>query len=88
MRVLTWAHPERDQIAVRVESDGLDPSRLAMRVTFPFASATHTGDPADWSHAALHRTDVADRARRSVTWQRSSAATGTGRAPRGATVAR
>ena len=70
VRVRTWAHPERDQIAVRVESEGLDPSRIAMRIMFPFASATHTGDPADWLHAARHRTVVLDRARRSVTWQR------------------
>ena len=70
VRVRTWAHPERDQIAVRVESQGLDPSRIAIRVMFPFVSATHTGDPADWEHAARHRTVVLDRARRSVTWQR------------------
>ena len=70
VRVRTWAHPERDQIAVRVESAGLDPSWIAVRIMFPFVSATHTGDPADWLHDARHRTIILDRARRSVTWQR------------------
>src|SRR6185369_667802 len=70
VHVRTWAHPERDQIAVRVESPGLDPSRIGLRIMFPFVSATHTGDPSDWLHNDRHRTFVLDRARRSVTWQR------------------
>jgi hypothetical protein len=70
VQVRTWAHPERDQIAVRVDSAGLDPSRIAVRVAFPFASTTHTGDPADWSHDARHRTLIVEGGRRGVTWQR------------------
>ena len=35
VRVTTNAHPDRDVIAVRIESERLDPSRLAVRVAFP-----------------------------------------------------
>jgi hypothetical protein len=75
VRVRTWAHPARDLVAVRVESDGLDPRRLAIRVAFPYGSATHTGDPADWTHPGRHRTAMVDRARAAVTWARELDAT-------------
>lgn len=71
VRVLTWAHPTRDLIGVRIESSELDAKWLAIRIAFPYGIATHTGDPSDWSHADLHRTDVADRERSSVSWHRT-----------------
>ncbi|MEO8563550.1 MAG: glycoside hydrolase family 65 [bacterium] len=70
-RVTTAAHPARDLVAVRVESTDLDPARLAVRIAFPYGGATHTGDPADWSHPELHRTEIAERDRRSVQWHRT-----------------
>jgi hypothetical protein len=75
VRVRTWAHPARDLVAVRVESDALDPRWIAIRVAFPYGGAVHTGDPADWAHPGLHRTDVAERSRDSVRWARSLDAT-------------
>jgi hypothetical protein len=71
VRVLTAAHPERDLIAVRVESAQLDPARLSVRIAFPYGGVTHTGDPADWTHPDLHTTEVAHRDRRSVEWHRT-----------------
>ena len=71
VRVLTAAHPERDLIAVRVESTELDPARLAVRIAFPYGGVTHTGDPADWTHPDLHTTTIAQRDRRSVEWHRT-----------------
>ena len=75
VRVRTSAHPDRDLVAVRVESGSLDPDRLAIRVAFPYGGAIHTGDPADWEHDARHRTEVAERGRDSVRWARSLDAT-------------
>src|SRR5262245_44042540 len=71
VRVVTAAHPSRDLIAVRVESAQLDPARLAIAIAFPYGGAMHTGDPADWSHADRHRTEIAASDRRSVTWHRT-----------------
>ncbi|CAN5205998.1 hypothetical protein BH09GEM1_BH09GEM1_39120 [soil metagenome] len=59
VRVTTIVHPGRDAIVVRVESDGLDPSRVAVRIAFPYGGVTHTGDPADWSNPDRHRTEIA-----------------------------
>jgi hypothetical protein len=71
VRVLTAAHPERDLLAVRVESVDIDPARLAVRIVFPYGGATHTGDPADWSRPGLHRTEAVEHDRRSVQWRRT-----------------
>ena len=75
VRVWTRAHPTNDLVAVRVESDAIDPSWLALRVAFPFPRVTHTGDPSDWSKAEGHVTRVASRDRRSADWERTLDAT-------------
>ncbi len=70
VRVWTWAHPELDLVAVRVEAPELPAGHLAMRIAFPYASAVHTGDPADWSHRERHRTVAEAESRGSVRWRR------------------
>ena len=75
VRVRTWAHPARDQIALRVESTAIDPAWLTIRVAFPFARPTHTGDPSDWSSPQLHTTRIVRRDRRGATWERTLDAT-------------
>lgn len=74
--VTTCVHPERDLVAVRVTGAELDPERLAILVAFPYGSATHTGDPADWSHPDRHHTAVARVDHHSVTWRRTLDADG------------
>ena len=71
VRVLTWAHPERDLIGVRIESTALDPNPFGIRIAFPYAGVVHTGDPADWSHEALHQTQVTQLARTSCEVRRT-----------------
>jgi hypothetical protein len=71
IRVTTAVHPDRDAIGVRIEGVGLDPSRIAVRMTFPYGGVTHTGDPADWGSAYKHRTDVLSADRQSITMHRS-----------------
>ena len=71
VRVVTAAHPQRDLISVRVQSTRLDPAWLSIRLAFPYGGATHTGDPADWSRADRHRTEMTTSDRRSASWHRS-----------------
>ena len=71
VKVTTTAHPARDVIAMRVESDGLDPARVSVRIAFPYGGVTHTGDPADWSSADKHRTEITRSDRRSADVRRT-----------------
>ena len=71
VRVTTRVHPARDVIAVRMEGDALDTSWLSIRIAFPGAGTTHTGDPADWVHTDRHHTEIVARDRTDVTWRRT-----------------
>ena len=71
VRVWTWAHPERDLVAIRVESTDIAPAWLALRVRFSYGGVVHTGDPSDWTQPDRHTTRVASRDAASVTLERS-----------------
>lgn len=59
VQVLTVCHPERDQIAVRVESPLIYEGRLAIRIGFPGASAQNFGTfVGDWDHPERHSTTL------------------------------
>lgn len=75
VHVITCAHPAQDTLAFRIESDELDPSRIALRVAFPYATAVHTGDPADWTHPDRHRTELTRQSARAGLWRRTLDAT-------------
>jgi len=58
--VYTVCHPEKDQIAVKVQSPLIQQGRLAVKINFPYASekgksgfADYVGD---WEHPELHKT--------------------------------
>ena len=75
-KVVTNAHPSRDVIAVRLEGESFDPSRIAVRIAFPYGGVTHTGDPADWSSADKHHTKITRSDRHSADIQRTLDADG------------
>ncbi len=61
VQVLTVCHPERDQIAVRVESPLIREGRLAIRIAFPGASAQNFGFfVGDWDHPERHSTTLSE----------------------------
>jgi hypothetical protein len=57
VRVLTVCHPERDVLAVRVESPLLATGRLAISLAFPYGSAEWR-NAADWYHPDRHTTQA------------------------------
>jgi hypothetical protein len=71
VRVRSWAHPDRDLLAVRVEAAGIPADRLALLVAFAYGAAVHSGDPSDWTQPAEHRTDLANRSATGATWRRT-----------------
>ena len=70
VQVWTWADPERDLIAVRVDAPGLQPGQLAVRVAFPYGADVHTGDPADWTKPERHRTEILRQEAQGIAWRR------------------
>ncbi len=55
VRVETICHPMRDLLAVRIESPLVNSSQLAVRIAFPYASASWM-IAADWDHPESHST--------------------------------
>ena len=70
MRVLTCVHPSRDVLAVDIDARAFEARQVAVRVTFPYGSPTHTGDPADWTQPERHSTEFLRTGSRDVEWLR------------------
>jgi protein-glucosylgalactosylhydroxylysine glucosidase len=56
VRVTTTCHPGQAQLGVSIESPLIADERLAVRIDFPYAAGTFSGDGADWNHPELHQT--------------------------------
>ncbi|MBN2592216.1 MAG: hypothetical protein JXA81_01825 [Sedimentisphaerales bacterium] len=61
VKVITVCHPERDVLAVRIESKLLSEDRLAILLAFPYGKEDWR-DAADWDHPDRHTTrhEIAD----------------------------
>lgn len=57
VKVLTVCHPNRDVLAVRIESSLLQKERLSVCIAFPYG-CTQWRNAADWNHPELHTTGV------------------------------
>ena len=55
VKVLTVCHPERDLLAVRIESPLLQQGQLLVSLAFPYGS-TDWANAADWDHPEKHKT--------------------------------
>jgi hypothetical protein len=70
VQVVSFVHPERDLLAVRVEAPEIPPGRLSIRFAFPYGSSIHTGDPAVWDQPERHSTEVARQEAGEIAWLR------------------
>jgi hypothetical protein len=61
VHVETAVHPDRDEVAARVQSALIPSGRLKLRLAFPYASASFGPDYQDWSHPDLHQTLMTPR---------------------------
>jgi len=61
VRVVTSAHPTRDEVATRVTSPLIAAGRLKIRIAFPYASDSFGPDYQDWTHPELHTTTLTRR---------------------------
>jgi hypothetical protein len=58
VHVTTVAHPDRDEVATRVESPLIASGHLKIRIAFPYASHSFGPDYQDWDHPELHTTKL------------------------------
>jgi hypothetical protein len=61
VRVRTVVYPQRDEVAVSVESPLLASGRIRVRLAFPYASASFGPAYEDWGKPDLHRTVMTRR---------------------------
>ncbi len=58
VHVLTYCHPHRDAIAVRVETSESNISNLPAAFTFPYGSENWGPEMADWNSPSRHKTTI------------------------------
>ena len=61
VHVETAVHPERDEVAVAVESPLIASGRLKIRIAFPYALLSFGPDYQDWSKPKAHQTVLTKR---------------------------
>jgi hypothetical protein len=75
VRVVTSAHPTRDEVATRVTSPLIAAGRLKIRISFPYASDSFGPDYQDWTHPELHTTTLTHISPTSANFDRTLDAT-------------
>jgi len=75
VRVETVAHPNRDEVATRVESRLISSGHLKIRIAFPYASDSFGPDYQDWTHPELHTTVLTRRGPNAADFARTVDAT-------------
>ena len=61
VHVETVAHPDRSEVAVRIDSPLITSGRLKLRIAFPYASDSFGPDYQDWDHPEAHTTVMTRR---------------------------
>ena len=54
--VSTCCHPDRELLAVRIQSPLVPAGRLSVLLAFPYGSSAFSGNGADWTKPAAHQT--------------------------------
>lgn len=56
VEVMTCCHPEKDQVAVHIESALIAKGQLSVILAFPYGATAFNGNGADWNHPGAHQT--------------------------------
>ena len=71
VHVETVVHPDRDEVAVRIESALIASGRLKVRIAFPYASDSFGPDYQDWTRPGAHTTTTTRRGPNAVDFART-----------------
>jgi hypothetical protein len=83
VHVETAVHPDRDEVAVSIDSPLIASGRLKVRIAFPYASHSFGPDYQDWTHPEAHTTVMTRRGRPAPTSTAPSTRRTTPSAPAG-----
>jgi len=64
VEVSTLCHPDREELAVKIQSDLIAKGRLSVRLAFPYGAASFAGNGADWNRPKAHQTVMTLKGRR------------------------
>ena len=56
VEVSTYAHPDKDMIATRIESPLIAKGQLKVRLKFPYPTGKHSDNASDWTQPEKHET--------------------------------
>jgi hypothetical protein len=56
--VQTAVHPDKDQVAVALNSDLVKTGQLKINFRFPYPTGSHTDDATNWSEPEKHKTEI------------------------------
>lgn len=68
--VLTAVHPDRDQLATRIQSPLLARGQLQLKLSFPYGSQSWGKTTADWTQPERHRTRVVQQSTHTAVLER------------------
>jgi hypothetical protein len=71
VHVESIAQPDRDELAVRIESPLIASGRIKVRIAFPYASHSFGPDYQDWTHPEAHTTALTRPAANSAQFDRA-----------------
>ena len=75
VHVETVAHPDRDEVGIRIDSPLIANGRIKVRTAFPYALDSFGPDYQDWDHPAAHTTVLTRRGANAADFTRTLDAT-------------
>ncbi len=66
IEVSTCVHPEKDLIAVEINSQRISKGLIGLKLSFPYPTGNWGGDASDWKNVSLHQSEIIKRTENSA----------------------
>lgn len=71
IKVITFAHPEKDEINTQIISDRLNKGLIGIKLQFPYPTGNHVDNASDWNNDDKHQTKIIYKDQNSAVFQHS-----------------
>ena len=58
VNVQTCCHPEKDMVAIHIDSENIKKGRIGLKFRFPYPSGNHVDDGCNWSNPDKHHSEI------------------------------